>query len=113
MILDSKQKLSLFNLTMAFPFPLCFPETNKNFQPITYEPTPKHSPAPVEIPLKPVGQNTVSQSIGVSNKSLAPTLVSSHTPYSAQPLLPVRVCLEMLQKCLLCSEASASPQLFD
>lgn len=44
----------------------------------------------------------------VLKKYLALPLISSHTPYSGQSLLPMRACFKMLQKFLLCSEAPAS-----
>lgn len=85
--------LSLF----IIPFPLFFPE--KNSESVTYEPTPKHSLLLWKSCSSLLGRVfCLFLRAWVLIKSLAPPLISSHTPCSGQPLLPMRVCLKMFQR---------------
>lgn len=90
-------------LIMAFLFSYFFAD-KKLFKSVTYGPPPKPGPATGKILLRPVGQNipSASQSIGV-NEVFSTASISSHTPCSGQPLLPMRACLK-------CSRSTFSVQ---
>lgn len=80
MILDSVQVLFLLNWSWPFSFHTSL-LTRSCSNLFTYGPTPKPGPAPMKIPLKPVGQNipSFSQSIGVNEVFSAASYLLAHS----------------------------------
>lgn len=81
--------LSLLDLTWSSPF--LFAEKNLKPSILTYGSTA------MKILFKPIGQSIVFLRAKTVINSLAPPLISPHTPYSGKPLLPMRICLKIVQ----------------